>query len=49
MKINCPKCDAEIEIDSEQLPDCACDDADCTCPECDYDFKYGWYATLEVR
>lgn len=49
MKINCPECGVEIEIDSEDIPDCACDEAECDCPECECEFKFGWYATLEVR
>lgn len=49
MKINCPKCDYEFEVDNEDVPDTASEDGDCRCPECEYEFKFGWYATLEVR
>lgn len=49
MDIDCPKCQAVIEVYSEDLPELACDSCDYTCPECSAVFQIGWYAEAEVR
>lgn len=49
MEIECPFCKKESEVDGEDLPDNACDDAEYECPHCDYLMNIGWYATAEVR
>lgn len=45
----CPKCEKEIELEWEVLPELACDSIDWECPECGYETKIGWYATIEER
>jgi len=48
-EINCPDCEKEIQVESEDLPLMACDDADIECPHCYHEFKFGWIAQLETR
>lgn len=49
-EIICPHCRIEIvDIDSEELPERACDDAEMECPHCNHTFKFGWVAQLETR
>jgi len=48
-EINCPKCEKEINVESEDLPERACDDGDIDCPHCEHSFKFGWIAELETR
>lgn len=49
MEVECPKCEEICEVDGEDLPDCACDDEEFTCPHCEHEFTIGWYAMVEVR
>jgi Zn finger protein HypA/HybF involved in hydrogenase expression len=47
--LECPSCDAQIEIDGEILPGRACDEVGFDCPHCDQEMKIGWRAEVEVR
>lgn len=49
MYINCPECEHKNEVDGDDLPDCACDDKDFECSNCEHVFNIGWYATVELR
>ena len=49
MIIECPICDMETEIESDDLPGSACDDIDWECPHCKSKMLIGWYAEIEVR
>ena len=49
MKIECPNCEKDVDVRSEDLPDCACDDITVMCFACECEFRVGWYAELEVR
>jgi hypothetical protein len=47
MKIECPNCDAEIDV-TDKLPSRACDDEEYNC-DCGCVITFGWYATAELR
>ena len=49
MNIECPECDHDIDLESEDMPDRACDETEIECPLCQHEFKVGWYATAEYR
>ncbi len=49
MKIECPKCKKEQEVNDIYIPDDACDSEEYICVHCGHMFTIGWYATLEVR
>ena len=49
MDIDCPKCEKNNEVDGEDLPERACDDAIFKCLWCDHDFSIGWFAEIELR
>jgi len=49
MNIDCPHCKKENDIDSDYLPDAACEDAEYQCDFCEKEFSFGWYAELELR
>ena len=49
MNIECPRCDFDNEVDTEALADNACDSVDFECCQCDYVFKIGWFAEVELR
>lgn len=49
LDFECPKCGKEVELEGDDLPDCACDDTAFECEECGYQTKIGWYATVEER
>ena len=49
MFVECLQCEQESEVESENLPDRACDDADYTCLHCGHVFLIGWYAEVELR
>ena len=49
MDIDCPECGFNIEFDTGDLPDKACDDKLIECPACLEEFYVGWYATAELR
>lgn len=46
--VECPKCEKACDV-ADDLPDCACDDAEFTCPFCEHEFSIGWYAVAEVK
>ena len=49
-EIDCPKCEKTIDdVESEDIPGRACDDAVLECPHCEHEFKFGWTTTLETR
>ncbi len=51
MKIKCPSCKTEIDLDNYDLPQNACDDVeiDCENEDCEETLTVGWYATAELR
>ena len=49
MEIECPKCDELQELDHDDLPDNACDDAEYECAHCEHEFVIGWTAEAEIR
>lgn len=49
MNIECPKCGYDNEVDAEDLPTRACDDADFNCNDCEHTFQIGWIAEVELR
>ena len=48
-EVDCPHCQKVIGIDSDQLPDKACDDEVIECHHCEKDITFGWYAEIELR
>ena len=51
MKIKCPSCKTEIDLDKYGLPQNAWDDVeiDCENEDCKEMLTVGWYATAEHR
>lgn len=49
MYIKCPECKYVSELDSDDLPNNACDDKEFECHDCEATFNIGWYATAELR
>ena len=49
MKIECPNCKHEQEVNRIYVPENACDTEKYTCVYCGNEFNIGWYATLEIR
>lgn len=49
MKIECPFCKKEQEVDGDDLPDMVCDEESYECKHCAGEMMIGWYATAEVR
>ena len=47
--IDCPKCENEMGIEGDELPDKACDDFTHECEHCKQPIKLGWYAEIETR
>jgi hypothetical protein len=47
--LECPACLQNIDVEGEDLPDNACDDAHFECPYCYLEMKIGWRAEVEVR
>ncbi len=51
MKIDCPKCATEMDLDNYEMPNHSCDciQVECENEDCDEEFNVGWYATAELR
>jgi predicted Zn finger-like uncharacterized protein len=49
MIIECPNCEQDVNVESEDLPERACDDMEIDCGKCGHTFSIGWYAELEIR
>jgi len=49
MEINCPKCDKELYVEYEDIPETASEDFEITCEHCNHEFKAGWCSDLEYR
>ncbi len=51
MDLECPLCLQINEVESEDLPEKACDSVQYCCPneECEGEMTIGWYAEVEVR
>lgn len=49
MEIECPECKKINFVYFDRLPDNVCDDVDFECVYCEYCFRIGWYATVELR
>lgn len=49
MDIDCPECGYNIEFDTGDLPERACDETEIECGTCRHLFNVGWYATAELR
>lgn len=49
LNFECPKCHKESDIEGDDLPDRACDDALWECPKCEETTMIGWYAEVEER
>ena len=50
MHIECPECGKNNDLDSDDLPSCACDDnEDYECKVCEHVFCIGWFAVAEIR
>jgi len=45
----CPMCDEDNEVDTEAMPDRACDAMDYECAHCNLEMTIGWFAEIEVR
>ena len=45
----CPNCGDTCEVETQDLPDNACDEMNYECPHCDQLMKIGWHAEVEVR
>tara|TARA_R110000772_G_scaffold227268_1_gene337989 strand:- start:354 stop:503 length:150 start_codon:yes stop_codon:yes gene_type:complete len=49
MNIECPACEYDNELDSDDLPSHACDSVDFECSNCEHVFPIGWFAEAELR
>ena len=49
MNIECPECEYDNELGSEDLPNRACDSCDFECVNCQNEFSIGWRAEAELR
>lgn len=49
MEIECPECEFFSEVETEDLPDRACDSKEFECGDCGHPFQIGWYAEVELR
>lgn len=45
----CLSCDEKLDIDTEDMPDNACDVVDFECPHCHQEMTLGWVSLVEVR
>ena len=46
--VTCPHCHEDVELESDDLPDNACDEIKGSCPSCDSPVIIGWYATATM-
>ena len=49
MYLECPVCYEKNDIDTEGMPDNACDNIRFECPGCGSSYDIGWYSEIEVR
>ena len=49
MEIDCPKCEKNNDLNSDDLPYRACDDKEYECKDCGHVFSIGWSAEAELR
>jgi DNA primase catalytic subunit len=49
MNIECPECGFDNDLDSDDLPERACDSESFECKKCEHEFLIGWSAEAELR